>query len=155
MAGLRLVVGALVLSLAQVPLVAQRAADQFLNVKLMVNTGDKPVQTDAILRLEDDRVVIRAKQGAAELKSFLKGDVKSAEYSYSKSPRWKSGAAVALAAGVFAIPIFFMKGKQHWLTINSENDYAVLRLDKSNYKIILPAFEARTGVHVETLAEEK
>jgi hypothetical protein len=48
-----------------------------------------------------------------------------------------------------------MKGKQHWLTIQAENDFAVLQLDKSNYKIILPAFEARTGVRVETVAEEK
>jgi len=152
----RVVAVALVLAIpASTALPAQRAADQFLNIKLMVNTGDKPAETEAVLRLESDRMLVLSKQGMSELKAFPNGAIKSAEYSYSKRPRWKSGVGVALAAGVFAIPIFFMKGKQHWLTIQTENDYAVLRLDKNNYKIVLPAFEARTGVRVETVAEEK
>lgn len=134
---------------------ARVGADQFHKVKLMVNTGDKPAETDVTLFLEPDRLVVRSKAGGAELKSFPYSAVKAAEYSYSKSPRWKSGVGAAVAVGIFALPIFFMKGKKHWLTIHAENDYALLRLDKGNYKIILPAFEARTGVKVETVAEEK
>ncbi len=62
---------------------------------------------------------------------------------------------MAIAVGVFALPVFFMKGKKHWLTIAVEKDFAVLRLDKKNYKLILPTFEARTGRRVEAVAEEK
>jgi hypothetical protein len=133
----------------------QRAADQFHRVKLMVNTGDRPAATEVILRLEDERLVIRSKNGGAELKSFAYAVIKSAEYSYSKSPRWKSGIGAAVAVGIFALPIFFMKGKKHWLTIHAGDDYAMLQLDKGNYKIVLPAFEARSGIRVETVAEEK
>jgi hypothetical protein len=136
-------------------LLAQSAVDQFHKVKLMVNTGDKPAETDAIIRLEKDQLVIRSKAGGADLKKFAYNSIKSAEYSYSKSPRWKSGIGAAVAVGVFALPLFFMKGKKHWLTVQTEGDYALLRLDKGNYKIILPAFEARSGVKVETVAEEK
>jgi hypothetical protein len=136
-------------------LIAQEAADQFHKAKLMVNTGDKPAATDAIIRLEKDRLVIRSKTGGADLKAFPYDEIKSAEYSYSKSPRWKSGAAAALAVGVFALPLFFMKGKKHWLTVTAGKDFAVLQLDKGNYKIILPALEARSGVKVETVAEQK
>lgn len=50
----------------------------------------------------------------------------SLEDSYAKSPRWKSG-----------------------------KDFAVWRLDKNNYRIILPTFEARTGKRVEAVAEDK
>ena len=56
---------------------------------------------------------------------------------------------------MFALPLFFMKGKKQWLTIGGEGDFALLQLDKSNYKIILPAFEARSGIRVVTVADDK
>jgi hypothetical protein len=129
-------------------------ADTFTNIKLMVNTGEKAEEQDAVLRFDEKSLVIYGKGGAV-LKTFNYVDIKGAEYSYSKSPRWKSGIGVAIAVGIFALPVFFMKGKKHWLTIAVEKDFAVLRLDKKNYKLILPSFEARTGKRVETVAEEK
>ena len=130
------------------------SADTFRNVKLMVNTGEKAEEQNAVLHFGDDALTVYGKGGAI-LKTFKYADIKSGEYSYSKSPRWKSGIGAAIAVGVFALPVFFMKGKKHWLTIAAEKDFAVLRLDKKNYKLILPAFEARTGKTVEAVAEEK
>jgi hypothetical protein len=130
------------------------SADTFRNVKLMVNTGEKAEEQDAVLHFGDDALTVYGKGGAI-LKTFKYADIKGGEYSYSKSPRWKSGIGAAIAVGVFALPVFFMKGKKHWLTIAAEKDFAVLRLDKKNYKLILPAFEARTGKTVEAVAEEK
>lgn len=136
-------------------LVAQVAvADTFRNVKLMVNTGEKAEEQDAVLHFGEDAVTVHGKGGAI-LKTFKYTDIKGGEYSYSKSPRWKSGIGAAIAVGVFALPVFFMNGKKHWLTIAAEKDFAVLRPDKTNYKLILPAFEARTGKTVEAVAEEK
>jgi hypothetical protein len=129
-------------------------ADTFTNVKLMVNTGDKAEEQDAVLRFEDEALIIYGR-GGTTLKTFAYADIKGAEYSYSKSPRWKSGIGVAVAVGIFALPVFFMKGKKHWLTIAAEKDFAVLRLDKRNYKLVLPTFEARTGRRVEAVSEEK
>lgn len=131
-----------------------RAADSFSKVKLIVNTGEKGEEQPAILRFEDDAIVVRSPAGNV-LKTLPYAEVKTAEYSYSKSPRWKSGIGVAVAVGIFALPVFFMKGKKHWLTLTSEKEFAVLRLDKSNYKLILPAVEVHTGKKVETVAEEK
>jgi hypothetical protein len=130
------------------------AADTFTNIKLIVNTGDKGEEQDAVLRFESDRLVVFSTSGVV-LKTLPFAEIKSAEYSYSKSPRWKSGIGAAIAVGVFAIPIFFMKGKKHWLTIAGEKDFAVLRLDKNNYRLILPTFETKTGKRVEALADEK
>lgn len=129
-------------------------ADTFTNVRLIVNTGDKGEEQEAILLFEETALVIRSKSGAV-LKTMAYADIKGAEYSYAKSPRWKSGIGLAVAFGIFALPVFFMKGKKHWLTIAAEKDFAVLRLDKNNYRIILPTFEARTGKRVEAVAEEK
>jgi hypothetical protein len=147
----------LIVVLAIGPVLA-RQTDQFTNVKLMVNTGDKPDETAAVLRLEADRIVVlskESKRGQTELKAFPNDTIKAAQYSYSKHARWKSGTATAIAVGVFAIPVFFMKSKSHWLTIKANDDFMVLRLDGNNYKIVLPAFEARTGVVVERLADEQ
>lgn len=130
------------------------AADTFTNVKLMVNTGEKAEEQDAVLRFEDAALTIYGRGGML-LKTLAYADIKGAEYSYSKSPRWKSGIGAAIAVGIFALPVFFMKGKKHWLTIAAEGDFAVLRLDKKNYKLILPTFEARTGRRVEAVSEEK
>ena len=146
---------AILLAFAIATLPTQRAADQFHKVKLMVNTGGKSEPANVVLFLENDRVVIRSKDGGAELKNLAYADIRAAEYSFSKSPRWKSGVGAAIAVGVFALPIFFMKGKKHWLTVHGKGDFALLQLDKNNYKIVLPAFEARSGIKVETVAEEK
>lgn len=148
---IRVVASCLLVSMLLQSLVA---ADTFTNVKLMVNTGEKAEEQDAVLRFEKDALVVYAKGGAV-LKSLPYAEIKGAEYSYAKSPRWKSGIGVAIAVGVFALPVFFMKGKKHWLTIAAEKDFAVLRLDKKNYKLILPTFEARTGKTIEAVSEEK
>ena len=40
-----------------------------------------------------------------------------------------------------------MKGKKHWLTFETEEDYLGLRLDKSNFKEILAAVDRRPEGH--------
>lgn len=86
--------------------------------------------------------------------------ITSITYSKSEHPRWKSGAGVAAAVGVFAIPIFFMKGKKHWMTLTFEGVQTnpegalMLRLDKDNYTNIITTAEAQTGLEVERIIEE-
>ena len=41
-----------------------------------------------------------------------------------------------------------MKSKKHWLTIQGERDFAVLRLHKGNYKQMTAALQSRTGIEV-------
>lgn len=78
------------------------------------------------IELYDDRMVISLLHSGDRVREFQYSQLKQAQYSFSKSPRWKSGAGAAAAVGVFAIPIFFMKGKKHWLTLQVAGDYAVL-----------------------------
>jgi hypothetical protein len=129
--------------------------DHFLNVKLMVSTGDKAEATDAVLILTPDAMIVQAKKGRATLKTLPYASLKSAEYSYSKSPRWKSAIGLSILCIVCGVATAFMKGKKHWLAVTGDGEYAVLQLDKGNYKIILPAFEAKAGRKIETLADDK
>ena len=84
----------------------------------------------------------------------------SATYSYSKHPRWKTGTALLIPFGVFAVPFFFMKGKKHWLSMTFEGvvdnpeGFLYLRLDKNNYLQIIAAIEGQTGISVERATSE-
>jgi hypothetical protein len=115
-------------------------------VTLVVNTGAKPVETDAILRLEPEQLVIRSTTREADLKVIPYTGIILAEYSYSSGPPWTSGADPADSGAILR---FFASGKKHWLAIHVDGDYALLRLHGSSYKDILPAFEARSGVSIE------
>ncbi len=117
--------------------------------------GDKADEKSVRLIFDRDRLVVEADKGSTVFKSFPYASIKSADYSYSKHPRWKAGLGAAIVLGVFALPIFFMKSKKHWLTIKTADDFAILRLDKNNYKIILPTLETSTGKKVETVADDK
>ena len=47
-----------------------------------------------------------------------------------------------------------MKKKQHWLSVRTENDYVVMRLDKNNYRQIINEFETHQ-VAVKTVDEDE
>ena len=128
--------------------------EEFHKVKLLVQDGEKTEERDAILRLDGDHLVVLAKKGGYEMKKLSYRSVRAAEYSYSKHPRWKEGLGAAVAVGIFAAPIFFLKGKKHWLAVQTDNDYAIIRLDKKNYEVICLSFETHSGVRVEHVGEK-
>jgi hypothetical protein len=140
-------------------------ADVFEKVEMISVRGDKADHVSVRLRLEEDSLVIESRKTGSTLKNFKYSDIKSAEYSYSKHPRWKAGVGTAAGSLIFApllfialpiaIPLAFSKAKRHWLTIKSEQDYVVLKLDKNIRKLMLPAFEVRSHIKVEALGESK
>jgi hypothetical protein len=56
--------------------------------------------------------------------------------------------------------LLFSKGKKHWLTIEFSDvashpeGYAYLRLEKDNFRRILSAIEAATGLEIEEIIED-
>ncbi|MBL8189864.1 MAG: hypothetical protein JNK38_17755 [Acidobacteria bacterium] len=82
----------------------------------------------------------------AELLKIEKNNVTNVLYERDSKPRYAAGLLIAW-------PLLFTKSKKHFLTIQYKNasdqgEYAVFHLDKSNYKEILAAVEAATGVKV-------
>ena len=67
------------------------------------------------------------------------------------------GGAVAtalLVSVLIGIPLLFVKKKNHWVTIRTENEFAVLKLGRSNFRQILAEFETH-GVKVNHVEEKK
>ena len=136
-------------------------AATFEKIRLLIPTGDKIKEKGARLRFSGDELRIETTDDGKIVKTFKYSDIKEAEYSYSKNPRWKTGLGLGAAAFLFpplflvAIPIGFTKHRRHWLTIKTENDFAVLQLSKSNRKLVIPTFETKTGISVSANGESK
>jgi len=126
------------------------ALQEFRNAKLQIQQGDKQKEIDSVLRYEPQALVVRP-NGQKEFeaaRTLRYSDVTSAEYTFGKSPR--------IAAALLVSPLFlFNSSKSHWLTIKTGDDYALLRLDKSNYKLVIAELEKRTHVVVASIGENK
>jgi hypothetical protein len=127
------------------------------DVELVVPDGKKSKETDAVLTIgKDDLAVVPDKEAfKSSAKTFKFSELKSAEYSYSKKPMLSGGGAVATAVlmGVFVLPFLFMKKKNHWMTVQTEKEFVVMKLDARNYKSIIAEFETH-GVKVSEVKEE-
>jgi hypothetical protein len=149
--------------LATTKLSAQTNTDDkiFGKIKMLSQNGDKIKETPVRVRFGTDAIEIESVNGGTVFKSFKYEEIKNAEYSYTKHPRWKSGLGLGATAVIFppvllvAIPLGFTKHRRHWLTIKTENDYAVLQLSKGARKIFIPAFESYSAVKIDALGESK
>lgn len=149
-----------------IPVVASGAsANEFRKVKMVIVNGDDSTESAVNLIFEPERLLVTASNqkpclwcpprgGGDTRKMFDYSSIKGATYSYSTHARWKEGVGAAVAIGVLATPLFFTKSKKHWLTIRAGDDFVVLRLDKTNFRLVLPLFETKTGIRVERVGEE-
>lgn len=141
---------------------AQKKADSviFDEVKILLKDGEDTEQKSVSVEFSGEELNIVSKDGTTQ-KTFEYSEIKRAEYSYSKTPRWKTGLGLSAAAIAFpllwvvTIPLGFTKHRRHWLTIQTADDYAVLKLSKSNRKLFMPTFETKTGVTIEAVGEDK
>jgi len=137
------------------PLTPWLHAEQFQKVGMLVAGSEKAREEDVVLSLDETQLIVLNKASLDQMKALPYQEIKAAEYSYSKAPRWKTDGVAAVTISVLTMPLFFLKGKKHWLTVRTANDYAVLHLDKNDYRLIITAFETRSGVKVEILPDEK
>jgi hypothetical protein len=126
---------------------------QFDKAKLNIQEGDKKREIDCAVIYDTDAVSMSAykldKNKPDPGKVFKYTDIASAEYTFGKSPR--------VAAAILLSPLaLFSSSKSHWLTIKrKDGEYALLRLDKNNYKLIIAELEKRAKIKVESVGEGK
>lgn len=134
---------------------AQTKTATTFKANTLVSDGKKSKEVDSSLAIEETSFKVTNRKTAAPIKEFNYADVKSADYSYSKKPLLSTGGAIAtvLLLGVLSLPFLFMKKKQHWLSVRTENDYVVMRLDKNNFRQVINEFETHQ-VKVATVDED-
>jgi hypothetical protein len=151
----------LLVSLISAGVPAASAMDTFESIELMETNGDNLRETSVRIVFDDTvmRVVSRSK--GVVLKEWSYTKIKSAEYSYTKNPRWKTGLGLGAASVLFppllliAIPVGFTKHRRHWVTIRTDDDFAVLKVGKGVRKVFMPTFETRTSIQIKALGDDK
>jgi hypothetical protein len=118
--------------------------DTFPKAKLNLQVGEEKKAIEATVKFERDTLIVADERGLG-LKTFSYATIKNAVYSFAKSPRQRR---------ILGPPSFLVaSAKKHWLIVQGGDDNAVLQLDRGNYKMILAAFEARTGKKIDIVED--
>lgn len=145
----------------------------FDSAKVLLVKNGKSVEVPVRVRFDGAQVLIEEVASGQVILKFENSDVKAAEYSYSKQRRWRmlaassaamgggllvaatalsETAAIVALSGLAVLPVglvlYHTRSKAHWLTIRGANNHAVLRLDKRNFRNLIPALETQTGITV-------
>lgn len=151
----------------------QRGADVF-TVELLLPQGEKIGKQKVRLRFAPQHLQVETKDGVL-LRQLAYAEIKGATYSYASQPRLKESVAVTAAgvalgsslavlsvtpllplAAIFGgMRLARLRGRSHWLTVQASTDYAVLRLNNDNRRLITAALETHTQVKVELVPDEK
>jgi hypothetical protein len=125
--------------------------------KIKYSSVKQPKETDVILSITDSEILIK---GKGKKRSGIDmeipySSIESMSYELASRHRVAEGAAImALSLGAGAV-LMATKSKSHWLDIQYHEGDAkqltVLQLDKSEYKAVIAALEAKTGKHVAIL----
>ena len=155
----RAVALATVLSIIAVSSAFAQTAPKNYEVELVVGEGKKSVETDAVLSIAEKsfRVEPDKKSFKSSAKEINFKDLTRADHSYAKKPMLSGGGAIAtalLVGFIFPLPFLFIKKKKHWMTVQTEHDFAVIKLGDSNYRQIVAEFETH-GVKVTTINENE
>ena len=140
---------------------AQRRPESYRNIEMIEAAGDRVRETDIRVEFRESSMALVSATSGSLIKEMNYADITSAEYSYTKNPRWKTGLGLGAAAFVFpplflvAIPIGFTKHRRHWVTVRTENDFAVLKVGKGIRKVFMPAFETHAAVRIKALGDDK
>jgi hypothetical protein len=137
------------------------AIETFENIEFIQPNGDNLRETDVRIEFDDTTMRVIRLSNRTVLKEWSYSDIQSAEYSYTKNPRWKTGLGLGAASILFppllliAIPVGLTKHRRHWLTVRTDNDYAVFKVGKGVRKVFMPAFETRTSIQIQALGDNK
>jgi hypothetical protein len=132
----------LIIILAQAPFGFAQAKLNRYEVEILANPnpGKKDTrQVNAVLTFEAESMKMQSRRNNEYFKEFRYSDIKSAEHSYSKKPFYSLSLGSALALTVLTgLPLFLLPRKKdkHWLTVVTDSDFAVLKIENDNYRMI-------------------
>ncbi len=108
------------------------------------NKGGKDTrEVNAILVFEKDVLKILSRRKKEVYKEFKYSAIKYIEHSFSKAPLPSAVTHSAILTLLFSDPLLFPRKEKHWLTILSEDDFVVLKIENDNYRLLKMEFLVR------------
>jgi serine/threonine protein kinase len=115
------------------------------NVKVLVVDGRRTTDHDVMLNLGSGRIVAVAQRDGTPLVTWPYQAVTAATYVHARNPRWDPQLASPPenldVGGVF-------RASRHYLTLQNEHEFVILRLEDINVIQVIRELESRTGVSI-------
>ena len=109
------------------------------------NKGGKDTrQVNAVLIFEKDTLIINSRRRNEAFKQFKYSDIKYIEHSFSKTPLSTIATrSIILSLFTGGLPLFYKPEEKHWLTILTENEFVVLKIENDNFRLLRMEFLVR------------
>lgn len=108
------------------------------------NKGGKDTrEVNAILVFEKDTLKIVSRRKNEVFKELKYTDIKYVEHSYSKAPFYSNAARQVIIGLLTGLPLFIGETEKHWMTVVSETDFAVLKIENDNFRLLKNEFMIR------------
>jgi hypothetical protein len=121
---------------------AQSSSNSYeVEILMNPNKGGKDTrEVNSVLTFEKDSLKIVSRRKNKVFKEFNYSDIRSVEHSYSKDPFFSVAAKATIMMLLTGLPIFYSQNEKHWITVLSENDFAVLKVENDNYRMLRNEF---------------
>lgn len=109
------------------------------------NKGGKDTrEVNAVLEFGKENLTITSRRKKnAVFKKFDYANIRYVEHSYSKTPFITSATKAAVLTLLTGFPLFYSQDEKHWLTIATDDDFAVLKVENDNFRLLKNEFFIR------------
>jgi len=108
------------------------------------NKGGKDTrEVNAVIIFEQDTLKIVSRRKKETFKELKYADIKYVEHSYSKQPFYSKALKTAIVGLLTGLPLYLGEEEKHWLTILTENDFTVLKIENDNFRLLKMEFLVR------------
>ena len=108
------------------------------------NPGRKDTrEVNAVIVFEKESVKIFSRRKNEVFKEFSYKDIKYAEHSFSRNPLLSPRAQALMRIAFPYMGLLYSGKEKHWLTIVGKGDFAVLKIETDNYRLIKMEFPIR------------
>ncbi len=126
----------------------QSMSFQKYEVEILENRGLGKRDTreiNAIIMFEKDSLIVKSRRNKTVFKTFEYSKIKSVEHLYLSGQPEIDNSDTSIIATFFGDlrNVMFERKPSHWLSMTTENDFAVLKLENDNFKLITLEFKIR------------
>jgi len=108
------------------------------------NPGRKDTrEVNAVIVFEKESVKIFSRRKNEVFKEFSYKDIKFAEHSFSRNLMFSRRTQMLMTIMFPTMSLLYSGKEKHWLTIVGEGDFAVLKIETDNYRLIKMEFPIR------------
>lgn len=101
------------------------------------NKGGKDTrEVNAIMVFEKDALQITSRRKREIFKQFKYSEIKYIEHSFSKTPLPSVATRSLILGAIFSDPFIYPRKEKHWLTVLTEDDFVVLKIENDNYRLL-------------------